>query len=379
MADLRGRLQPALERGAYVADAVFTREQDRLFARSWCAVGREEQLAEAGAYLRADVAGDAVVVVRADDGALRAFFDVCRHRGAELVGPPAAGAVEGCGRMTGGVIRCRYHAWTYGLDGQLRRAPFLGEVTPADADDFALVAVSVATWGGFVFVHLDREPAESLADQLGPVPERVARYPLAALRSGARVVYDVAANWKVLAENYNECYHCGPVHPELCDLVPAFRRGGGDALEWDRGIPHREGANTFTVTGTSGRAPFPDLDADERERHKGELVYPNLLLSLARDHVAAFRLLPRAAGRTTVVFDLLFAPDELDRATFDPTDALELWDQVNRQDWAVCESVQRGMASRGFVQGWFAPMEEPSLDLRAWYEPRVAVDPDEAS
>ena len=131
-----------------------------------------------------------------------------------------------------------------------------------------------------------------------------ANYPLADLRRGARLTYEVAANWKVIVENYNECYHCGPVHPELCELVPAFRRGGGAGLAWDDGIPHRDGAWTFTSSGTSARAPFPGLSAEERVRHKGALVYPNLLLSLSADHVAAFTLLPRAPGHTTVVLRL---------------------------------------------------------------------------
>jgi len=191
---------------------------------------------------------------------------------------------------------------------------------------------------------------------------------------GRRLSYDVRANWKVLAENYNECYHCGPVHPELCRLVPAFG-GGGQDLDWEGGVPHRAGAWTFTVSGTSDRAPFPDLDVDERVRHKGELVYPNLLLSLAAEHVAAFVLQPRAVDRTRVVCDLLFSPEEVARPTFDPSDAADLWDVVNRQDWAICESVQRGMSSRAYQQGWYAPMEDASLDIRRWLLPRLGEDP----
>ena len=159
----------------------------------------------------------------------------------------------------------------------------------------------------------------------------------------------MAANWKVLAENYNECYHCGPVHPELCALIPAFRHGGA-GLEWEAGVPHREGAWTLTTTGTSARAPFPGLDDAERTRHKGELVYPNLLLSLAAEHVAAYSLRPRGPARTTVLCDLLFHPHEIASGRFDPSDAAELWDLVNRQDWAICESVQRGMSSRGVAR-----------------------------
>ncbi len=199
------------------------------------------------------------------------------------------------------------------------------------------------------------------------------RYPLDRLVVGRRFVYDVAANWKVIAENYNECYHCGPVHPELCRLVPAFAGGGSD-LEWEDGIPHREGAWTFTTTGTSTRQPFPDLDEAERVRHKGELVYPNLMLSLSADHVAAFVLTPLAVNRTRIVCDLLFAPEEAALPSFDPSDAADLWDLVNHQDWAVCESVQRGMSSRSYTGGWYAPMEDASLDIRRWLLPRLGQE-----
>jgi Rieske 2Fe-2S family protein len=180
----------------------------------------------------------------------------------------------------------------------------------------------------------------------------------------------VAANYKVLLENYNECYHCGPVHPELCRLVPAFAGGGSD-LDWEEGVPHRDGAWTFTLDGTTTRAPLPGLTAAERERHKGDLVYPNLMVSASADHVAAFVLLPREVARTDVVCSLLFAADEAARDGFDPEDARALWDLVNRQDWAVCESVQRGMSSRSYRHGWFAPMEDESLDIRRWLLPRV--------
>ena len=182
------------------------------------------------------------------------------------------------------------------------------------------------------------------------------------------LTYEVAANYKVLLENYNECYHCGPVHPELSRLVPAFA-GGGTDLEWDKGVPHRDGAWTFTTTGTTDRAPLPGLDEDERSRHKGDLVYPNLMISASADHVAAFVLEPLAVDRTRITCSLLFARDERARVGFDPSDAADLWDLVNRQDWAICEAVQRGMSSRSYGQGWFAPMEDVSLDIRRWLLP----------
>ena len=349
-------MQETLPYRVYLDDEVWEAERTRLFGREWVQVCRSEDVAEPGAWRRVDVAGEQVLLVQGDD-LLRGFANTCRHRGAELC--PADGPDSG---RAGRVLRCPYHHWTYGLDGRLRAAPHLDEVP-----DVALFPIAVEAWGGFVFACLRPERGRPLLGQVGPAAERVRNYPLAELRRGANLTYEVAANWKVIAENYNECYHCGPLHPELCELVPAFRRGGGAALDWDDGIPHRDGAWTFTTTGTTTRAAFPGLTAEERVRHKGELIYPNLLLSLAADHVAAFTLLPRSAGHTTVVCDLLFAPDELGSTGFDPSDAVDLWDLVNRQDWRIAESVQRGMGSFAAERGWFAPMEDPSADIRRWY------------
>jgi Rieske 2Fe-2S family protein len=235
----------------------------------------------------------------------------------------------------------------------------------------------VNTWGGFVFVHLEPEvaaqPGETLADQLGRVPQRLIRYPLAELRSARTIEYDVAANWKVLLENYNECYHCGGVHPELCRVVPAFAKGGL-GLDWERGIPHRDGAFTFTFTGKTERKPFAALNDDERVRHNGELIYPNFMLSLSADHVAAFTLWPQAPDRTRVVCDFLFHPEEMEKPDFDPSDAVDFWDVVNRQDWSICERVQLGMNSRKFEFGYYGPMEDASLDIRRYIARRLGSD-----
>jgi Rieske 2Fe-2S family protein len=160
------------------------------------------------------------------------------------------------------------------------------------------------------------------------------------------------------------------VHPELCDLVPEFRKDGGIHLDWEAGIPHRDGATTYTMTGTTSRAPFAGLTDEERVRHKGELIYPNLMLSVSSDHAAAFLLWPEAEDRTRVECRFLFHPDEMANPGFDPSDAVDFWDLVNRQDWAVCERVQRGMSARVHEFGYYSPMEDYSLDIRRYVSAR---------
>ena len=356
-------LEKTLPRESYLSEDRFAREYAAIFDAGWVCIGRSEQLAQPGAYLAIRLHTQSLLVVKAESGDLNAFFNVCRHRGTELVPLKDPGPTSG--HFSRSII-CPYHAWSYQLDGQLRGTPHLA----VDTDGVTLHTVALEEWGGFVFVRIDPDTDQTLASSLGPGTERLKRYPLQDLLVGASKTYEVAANWKVIVENYNECYHCGPVHPELCQIVPAFRHGGSD-LDWDDGVPHREGANTFTASGTTTRGPFPGLSETEKTHHKGELFYPNLMLSLSMDHVAAFYLWPRGPGLTRVQCDFLFHPDEMIRSEFDASDAVEFWDLVNQQDWEICESVQRGMQNRVFQHGYYAPMEDYSLDIRRYVRDKL--------
>jgi Rieske 2Fe-2S family protein len=371
-----GTLQAALPRTHYIDESSWQVEREQVLMRSWTCAGRLDELGLAAKgttdlipnrVALVNILGESAIVTVTTKGVLHAHYNVCRHRGTQMIpldadgSPPPPCALK--------VIRCPYHSWSYHLDGRLRSAPLSGDVDP---DLFSLHPLGVDTWGGFLWLHPTPAAADPLSQALGVVPGRTFRYPLENLTVGYRAVYEVKANWKVIAENYNECYHCGPVHPELSKLVPAFASGGVD-LDWEAGISHREGAWTFTMSGTSDRAPFAGLDEDERTRHKGELVYPNLLLSLSAEHVAAFILQPRGVDRTRIVCELLFAPDEVERPGFDPSDAAELWEITNRQDWQICELVQRGMSSRAYGQGWYAPMEDASMDITRWLLPRLSA------
>jgi Rieske 2Fe-2S family protein len=378
------QLQRTLPTSWYRSSEIFRIEKERLFCREWLAVCREEELPRPGDSLVLDVLGESILLVRNREGQLRAFYNVCRHRGSRLCRdadePLAAGRVALAGGIIGGrLIVCPYHQWSYDLNGALVAAPHLGAGTGFDKQEYRLYPVGVETWGGFVFLHLTQVEAKPMAAQLGEIPQRLQRYPLADLRVGATLRYQVHANWKIICENYNECYHCGGVHPELCALVPAFREAGGADLDWSRGIPHRDGAYTFTVSGSTSRRPFPGLNDDEKVRHKGELVYPNLFLSVACDHVAAFILRPVGPELTTITCHFLFERHEIDKDGFDPSDAVDFWDLVNRQDWTVCEAVQRGIAARVHSHGYFAPMEDWNLDIRRYVVERigahVAADP----
>jgi len=369
----QGSLQAALPREMYVDGQSWLAERESVLFGQWYCIGRLDDLGltASSRVVVVDVVGESVLVTSDVDGKLQGSYNVCRHRGSQLrpvVDEPSTRPVA----FSAQALRCPYHSWTYALDGRLMHAPH-ADLDGLDLDSFRLHPIAVDTWGGFVFVHLSPEKATPLAAAVARVERTLGNYGLSGLVTGATLTYEVAANYKVLLENYNECYHCGPVHPELSRLVPSFA-GGGDGLDWEGGIPHREGAWTFTMSGTTSRAPLPGLTEQERTRHKGDLAYPNLLLSASADHVAALVLMPRGVDRTDVVCSLLFAADEAGADRFDATDAAELWDLVNKQDWAICESVQRGMSSRSYRHGWFAPMEDDSLDIRRWLLPLLEQD-----
>ena len=357
-------LEYTLPRASYLDASEFQREYAAIFESGWVCVGRSDTLNETGDYLAIRLQEQSLLVVKADNGELGAFYNVCRHRGTELVPLKDAGPISG--QFSRSIV-CPYHAWSYHLDGRLRGTPHLA----IDTDGVTLHSIPLAEWGGFIFVCLAPHRGEPLTQALGDGIVRLQRYPLADLRVGQTLTYEIKANWKVIVENYNECYHCGPIHPELCQIVPAFKHGGGNELDWDDGVPHRDGTNTFTTSGTTARAPFPGLTETEKTHHKGELFYPNLMLSLSMDHVAAFYLWPQSAGHTQIQCDFLFHPDELSKPNFDGSDAVEFWDMVNQQDWDICESVQRGMHNKVFEHGYYAPMEDYSLDIRRFVREKL--------
>ena len=360
----------------YLSETIFALEKEHIFLQDWVCVGRDEEIAKVGDHKVLSLFGESILLLRNNEHELRAFYNVCRHRGAQLCPKeeqedsderiPLKGGVVG-----GKAIMCPYHAWTYDLNGRLIRAPHLTSDMGLNLEDIRLHPVAVESWGGFVFLHLSPEQAKPFSEHIAASAERFARYPLAELAVAKTLTYSVNANWKVLCENYNECYHCGPVHPELCQLVPAFKENGGADLDWDNGVPHREGATSFTLTGTTTREAFPDLDVFEKERHKGDLIYPNLFLSLAADHVAVFILHAEGPKKTRIDCHFLFAQDEINRVDFDSSDAVDFWHLVNRQDWTICERVQIGMDSRVHKQGVFSPMEDWNLDIRKYVKERI--------
>ena len=339
----------------YTSTGTFARERERIFDRSWLYVARVETLREAGAFALVELFGESLILVRGGDGALRAFYNVCRHRGTRLCESAA-------GRFAGAIV-CPYHAWTFALDGSLAAARNMSGVPGFEKADYPLHAVAVEEVAGCAFVNFSADPEQRLAPTaqafLAPLAAKLARWDVGRLSLGHTATYEVAANWKLIVQNYSECYHCPVIHPQLDALSP-WDSGSNDLAEGAiLGGPMslRDAHDTMSLSGNRRRAPLGGVDGDDLKRVYYYALFPTTLLSLHPDYVMLHRVVPLGVDRSRVVCEWLFAPEATAEPGFDPSDAVDFWDLTNRQDWHVCELSQRGIASRAYTPGPYSDFE----------------------
>jgi glycine betaine catabolism A len=330
----------------FVSPEIFAQEQRKIFSEQWILLGHQSQLAEAGDYFVVVVAGESLIVVRDQRSVIRGFYNVCRHRGTRL-------KEDTCGH--GSAIRCPYHAWTYGLDGRLIGAPHMDQVPDFDKGDYSLHAVNLALWEGLIFVNLADSPT-SLEEWFAPLNGKFSHWNVSILRAAKRIEYDVKANWKLIFENYSECYHCPGVHPTLSKLSP-YDSAENDLTEGPflGGFMRITKGNSLTMSGKSCALPIGDFRDFDRIFYYS--IFPNMLLSLHPDYVMVHQLRPLSPDRTLILCDWFFNPEAFEREDFKPEDAIEFWDMTNKQDWHVCELSQQGIASRAYEPGPYSPRE----------------------
>jgi Rieske 2Fe-2S family protein len=362
-----------LPRAAYVAPEVFAWEQQHFLAGGWMCVGRSEDVAEPGDQRAEAVGAAGVLLVRGNDGVLRAFANTCRHRGHELLGCGSA--------INRRVVACPYHSWGYELSGELRAAKGFKGREGFDADAWGLIPLPVEEWHGMVFVD-GSGTAGPLAEGLETLEGIIAPYEVERLLVAGRHSYEVAANWKILTENYHECYHCPVIHPELCSVSPPASGENYPASgSWVGGtMDLREGMDTMSLDGHSGGVALRGLDAVGLRTVIYVNVFPNVLISLHPDYVMVHRLTPLAADRTAIECTWSFAPEAVEQQGFDPSYAVDFWDITNRQDWQACESVQRGLTSEHAQPGPLSPEEDAvyqfvTMVARGYLGERVANQP----
>jgi Rieske 2Fe-2S family protein len=333
----------------FVSQEIFAQEREKIFSKQWVLVGHENQIAQAGGYFTSEVGGESLIIVRGKYGTIHGFHNVCRHRGSRLI-------ENRNGQLFVG-IQCPYHAWTYGSDGRLLGAPHMDDVPGFNKVDYSLHPVNLALWEGFIFVNLAESPAP-LEDWFAPLAGKFSRWNLLALRSAKRIEYDVRANWKLMFENYSECYHCPGVHPELSKISP-YDSAENDLTEGPflGGFMRIAKGKSLTMSGNACALPMEQFGDGDFRLVFYYSIFPNMLLSLHPDYVMVHQLWPTSPDRTLILCDWFFDPEAFKHSDFDPDDAIQFWDMVNKQDWHVCELSQQGISSRVYKPGPYSARE----------------------
>jgi len=350
----------------FVSPELFAEEQKRIFSKQWLLVGHQSQLEKSGDFFLATITGESVIVIRDQKSQVRGFYNVCRHRGTRL-------KEDACGHAS--AIQCPYHAWTYGLDGRLIGAPHMDELPGFDKAEYSLHPVNLELWEGFIFVNLAAASGngyKSLEEWFAPLNKKFSHWNMSILRPAKRIEYDVRANWKLMFENYSECYHCPGVHPMLSKVSP-YDSAENDLAEepFLGGLMKINPGKSLSMSGNACAGEIKNEEEEEEGEGEGEgegeegkhrvfyySIFPNMLLSMHPEYVMVHQLWPQSPDRTLIVCDWFFHPDAFNRADFKPEDAIEFWDMTNKQDWHVCELSQKGIASRAYEPGPYSSREK---------------------
>lgn len=356
---------PTLPASAYRDPDRHAAELRAIWHRDWICLGRAADVAP-GTMRRIDVAGAPVLLLRDREGALAAFHNACRHRGAELCGAEP--------RPLGRLVTCPYHAWAYeAATGHLVATGPARPTPDFRGEDHGLRPVRLTTWAGFLFASLAGDPPPLRAD----VPlSTLDNWPMAGLVTGHRLETEIACNWKVFWENYSECLHCPGVHPALCAMVPVYGAGimaaAEDPARAPAGAPLRAGAVSWTPDGQACGPAFPGLTEAEREAgFTFVTLWPSAYVVAHLDHLRTVRLMPTGPATTRLVAEWLFAPATLAQPGFDAAAVAAFATTVLTEDAAVCEMTQRGLASPAHDRGTLMPEEYEIHAFHRWVEDRL--------
>ena len=349
---------------AYSSPEIFALEQEKMFEQMWVCVARASDLPKPGDFKTVQVGRESVILSRNRKGQVRAFFNLCRHRGARVCTTDG-----GSGKRA---FQCSYHAWTYDLDGRLIAAPNLTKMPDIGREEYSLFTAHVREWLGYVWVSVADE-APSFEDtvmgavrtRLGDV-ESIDHYAVETLAVGQRITYDVKANWKLIVENFMECYHCATIHPELTEVLPEFADGLAAQYFVGHGAEFGEDVKGFTVDGSEGLEHLPGVTEDQDRRYYAVTIRPNVFVNLVPDHVIFHRMYPVAPDRTIVECDWLYMP-EVVASGADVTKSVKLFDLVNRQDFEACEMCQAATDSKKYARGGvLVPSEHHIAEFQSW-------------
>ena len=338
---------------------LFTREQKELFGTNWLCTGHVSRLKNPGDYYLTNCGNESVILVADKKGRPHAFYNVCRHRGTRIVSKPQGNC---------NVFKCPYHAWAYATDGKLVATPTMDDVVGFDKGDYPLREIRLEVWNGFVFICLSPD-TPPMADVFPDFPD-LSYLAIEKLQRVAHHDYDVNANWKLISENYNECYHCPNAHPQLHRVsgdrdFPAYNHAGKHFGGGPMSI--REDCNTMTTKGVTNREPLPGFPKSDMNMVFYFCIYPNLYISFTPDYLLTHYLWPTGPESVYIETEWFFAKEQIEKPDFDPSDAIEFWHTTNKQDWALCENALKGLRSSGHRPGRYHSWESHVHLFDRWY------------
>ena len=338
----------------YHSREIYQEEVDKIFYKFWLYACREEEIPEVGDYKLIQIEDESIILTRDKADEIRALFNVCSHRGTQL-------CTEATGNFKAKSIQCPYHAWTYGLDGKLMGAPHMQEGEQFKKADCALPQANVHVWEGFIFISLAKNP-EPFEVQMEALIGKFSDWRMGELRIAKHIKYELDCNWKLILQNYQECYHCPGVHPELTKLTPVQSAqhdyskgaviGGFMDLTKERG--------SMTMDGKAAAPPICDVSGEDLQRIYYYSIFPNMLLTPHPDFVMFHHITPLGPNKINNDCYWLFRPEVINDpdAQAGIESAVKFWDMTNRQDWTVCEQMQRGTKSSRFTRGYYSGRED---------------------
>lgn len=338
----------------YHSPEIYQEEVEKIFYKFWLYACRAEEIQSVGDYKLIQVADESLILVRDKSDKIKALFNVCSHRGTQLCTEPT-------GNFKSKSIQCPYHAWTYAMDGKLLAAPLMQEGHGFQKEECALPQACVHVWEGFVFINLDKNPV-AFESQMSALIGKFSDWRMAELRIAHHIKYDLNCNWKLILQNYQECYHCPGVHPLLSQLTPVQSAqhdvSEGAVIGGFMDLTKKGGS--MTMNGEAAAPPVCNVSGDDLQRVYYYSVFPNMLLTPHPDFVLFHHITP--LGPDKIINDCfwLFRPEVINdpNAQAGIKSAVEFWDLTNRQDWQVCEQMQTGTKSKRFTRGFYSGRED---------------------
>ena len=360
----------------YFDEDHYRKEVEAIWCKQWICVGRFDDLSTPGSYRVVEVDDQSIVVVRTEKGDLRAFHNTCRHRGSILCDAER-------GHFENGRVVCPYHAWTYSLEGALLKTPWRLPSDDFDAARFSLYRVGIVEWAGYIFINLNVDTDATLQDALSDFPARFANWDLGATKIVHRMVVDLACNWKIFWENFQECYHCPGVHPELCRVVPVFGKGfsshreNPQATSEDLAQPRlAAGAKTWTLDGESRLPSFAHLSSEERAAgHTYGVSVPSCYLVGHIDYARMVHMMPTGAQSTRLTVDWMASDEAIACPEFDVEEVIALGKLVVEQDGRACELNQKGLRARRHKAGVLVTQERSVAQFQDWVRDNLETAP----